>query len=97
MIEGRAHLLVCREQFSDGHCLRPATFIAGSGVRNDRLAGYPACDRCALFWAEECRYELTELDHALLELAERWASIPVSEHPSRLAAIAHWRYRMRAA
>src|SRR4051794_16724074 len=100
MSEGRAHLLVCRERFSDGDCLRPATHIVGTGVRNVRLVsldGYPTCDACRLFWDQRLVYELTERDHKLLEMAARWASVPVSEHPSKLAAVAHRRYRRHAA
>jgi hypothetical protein len=97
MSEGRAHLLVCREGFSDGDCLRPATHICGSKVPTDPISGYPACAGCASFWANECVYHLMEHDHKLLELAARWASVPVSEHPSKLAAVVHQRYRSRAA
>jgi hypothetical protein len=95
--DGRAHLVVCLEHFSDGHCLRPATFIVGDGVVDGLPAGYPACNGCALFWEASRRYKLTESDHRLFEIAAAWANVPVSEHPSKLAAVAHQGYRRHAA
>jgi hypothetical protein len=97
LTKGRAHLLVCRERFSDGHCLRPASFIVGDGIAGGLPAGYPACDGCALFWEASRRYKITESDHRLLEIAAAWGNVPVSEHPSKLAAVAHWRSRRHAA
>ncbi len=79
--------LRCREHFPDGDCLRPAAFIAGSRVKEDGLlAGYPVCDRCAEFWAAECRHKLTRRELDVLELAARWQAVPETG-PSKIVKL----------
>lgn len=85
---------LCRETLNDGECLREATFICGSGVRepDGRLAarwvtaGYPACDRCAQFWAEDSRHKVTGDEPHLAEFVAAWQAVPTLP-PSRLVRL----------
>jgi hypothetical protein len=85
---------LCREHLCDGECLREATFICGSRVHeaDGRLAarwwmaGYPACDRCAHFWAEESRHEVTGDEPHLAEFVAAWEAVPTLP-PSRLVRL----------
>jgi hypothetical protein len=86
--------MLCREHLNDGECLREATFICGSSLLEPDgrlaacwwMAGYPACDRCAQFWAEGCRHKVTGDESHLAEFVAAWETVPTLP-PSRLVRL----------
>lgn len=50
-------LFKCEEMEDETECGKPATYLVGFG--DDHY--YKACDRCAQYWADNCRYSLDDV------------------------------------